>query len=259
MPHIETTTAGHVLEIRINRPEKLNALSPEMYHDLAVALGQLDRSADLRVGLIHAEGKHFSAGIELDKWGPIFASGKGFQRPDDGLDPMALAGPRCGKPLVMAVQGYCYTWGVELMLTTDVRVAADDTKFAMLEVARGIFPCGGATVRLPRQMGWSNAQRHLLTGDPWSAAEAHRTGLVQDVVPAGKQLEAARTIANKIANAAPLGVRALLKSSRLAESEGEPAGLAHIMDDMPAVMRSEDAAEGVRSFLERRAATFKGR
>jgi enoyl-CoA hydratase/carnithine racemase len=129
----------------------------------------------------------------------------------------------------------------------------------MLEVARGIYPCGGATVRLPRQMGWSNAQRHLLTGDPWSAAEAHRTGLVQEVVAPGTQLEAARTIANKIAAAAPLGVRALLKSSRLAETAGETEGLAHIMDDMPAVMRSEDAAEGVRSFLERRAASFRGR
>lgn len=259
MSHIEATAAGHVLEIRINRPEKLNALSPQMYDDLALALGQLDRSDELRVGLIHAEGRHFSAGIELDKWAPVFASGKGFQRPEGGLDPMALAGPRCRKPLVMAVQGYCYTWGVELMLTTDVRVAADDTKFAMLEVARGIYPCGGATVRLPRQMGWSNAQRHLLTGDPWTAAEAYRTGLVQEVVAPGTQLEAARRIANKIAAAAPLGVRALLKSSRLAETAGETEGLAHIMDDMPAVMGSEDAAEGVRSFLERRAASFRGR
>jgi enoyl-CoA hydratase len=240
MPHIETTTAGHVLEIHVNRADKLNALSPEMYRDLALALAQLDR-------------------IELDKWGPIFASGGGFPVPENGLDPFAIASARCTKPLVMAVQGYCYTWGTELMLTTDVRVAADDTRFAMLEVKRGIYPCGGATIRLPQQMGWSNAMRHLLTGEPWSAAEALRTGLVQEVVPAGQQLEAARAIALRIAAAAPLGVQAILKSSRRALLEGERAASEHMFDDLARVMRSEDAAEGVRSFIERREAQFKGR
>ncbi len=259
MSHIEVTAGNHILDIRINRPEKLNALSPEMYGDIALALGRLDREPDLRVGLIHAEGKHFSSGIELDKWAPIFAAGKGFPLPEGGVDPFAMNGPRCRKPIVIAVQGYCYTWGVEIMLTTDVRVASEDTRFAMLEVKRGIYPCGGATLRLPAQMGWSNAQRYLLTGEPWTAAEAHRTGLVQQTVPAGEQYRAARTIAESIAAAAPLGVAAVLKSSRLAEAEGEAVAAARIFDDMPSVMGSEDAREGVQSFVERRAAAFKGR
>lgn len=259
MPHVETVVADHILEIRINRPEKLNALSPEMYSDIALALGRLDREPELRVGLIHAEGKHFSSGIELDKWAPIFAAGKGFQIPEGGIDPFAMTGPRCRKPIVMATQGYCYTWGVEIMLATDVRVAAEDTRFAMLEVKRGIYPCGGATLRLPAQMGWSNAQRYLLTGEPWSAAEAHRTGLVQQVVPVGEQYAVARAIAASIAAAAPLGVAAVLKSSRLAHSEGEAVAAARIFEDMPSVMGSEDSREGVQSFIERRAAVFKGR
>lgn len=259
MSHLDITVRDHLLDIRINRPEKLNALSPQMYGDLALALGRLDREPELRVGLIHAEGKHFSAGIELDQWAPIFASGQGFPLPEGGIDPFGLVGPRCRKPVVMAVQGYCYTWAVEVMLTTDVRVAADDTKFAMLEVKRGIYPCGGATLRLPQQMGWANAQRYLLTGESWSAADAHRAGLVQDVVAPGEQANAARSIAERIAAAAPLGVAAILKSSRLAMSSGEAEAARRIFDDMPAVMGSEDAREGIQSFVERRAAVFKGR
>jgi enoyl-CoA hydratase/carnithine racemase len=259
MSHIETTVDGHVLEIRINRPEKMNAFSPAMYDDLARALGRLDREPDLRVGLVHAEGKHFSAGIELDLWAPILGKGNGFPVPDGGIDVFALHGPRCSKPVIMAVQGYCYTWGVEFMLTTDVRIAADDTKFAMLEVKRGIYPCGGATLRLPAQMGWANAQRYLLTGDTWGAAEAHRTGLVQEVVPTGEQLSVARNIASRMAAAAPLGVRAILKATRMTHLEGEAVAARHVFDDMPAVMGSEDAREGVRSFMERRNAVFSGR
>lgn len=255
---IQTNIAGYVLEVQISRPEKLNALTPEMYGDLARALGLLERDPNLRVGLIYAEGKHFSAGIDLAQWAPIFAEARGFPVPEDGIDPFALQGQRSSKPLVLAVQGYCFTWGVELLLTTDVRIAAEDTRFAMLEVKRGIYPCGGATLRLPEQMGWSNAQRHLLTGEPWSAAEAYRTGLVQEVVKAGVQVEAARTIAQKIASAAPLGVRAILRSSRLAREQGEQSAAAHLFDDMAHVMQSEDAQEGVQSFVERREAKFKG-
>lgn len=259
MSHIVVTAADHVLDIRVARPEKLNALSPEMYRDIGLALGRLDRDPDLRVGLLHADGKHFSSGIELDKWAPIFASGDKFPVHEGAIDPFGLTSPRCRKPLVMAVQGYCYTWGVEVMLATDVRVAADDTKFAMLEVKRGIYPCGGATVRLPQQMGWGNAQRYLLTGDAWTADEALRLGLVQEVVPAGEQYRAAHKIALKIAMAAPLGVQSVLKSTRMAVTEGQDVAIEHLFDDMAGLMRTEDAQEGVRSFMERREANYKGR
>ena len=258
MSYIRTLSTNGILEIRVERQDKLNALSPDMYRDLCLALGMLDRDPSLRVGLIITQGKHFTAGIELDLWAPIFADGGAFPLPADGIDIFALSGPRCRKPLVMATQGYCYTWGVEMMLNTDVRVAADDTRFAMLEVKRGIYPCGGATLRLPEQMGWANAQRYLLSGAPWDAAEALRTGLVQEVVPAGEQEQAARNIAEQIAAAAPLGVQAILKSSRLAHLKGEAEAARHIFDDMSAVMASDDAKEGVRSFVERRAAVFTG-
>lgn len=259
MSHIQVSTDGAVLEIKVNRPEKRNALSPQMYADLCLALGALDRGADLRVGLIHAAGPHFSGGIELDKWAPLLAAGGAFPVPEGGVDPFALSGPRCRKPVVLAVQGYAFTWAVEMLLNTDVRVAAEDTRFAMLEVKRGIYPCGGATLRLPAQMGWGNAQRYLLTGEPWTAAQAYRTGLVQEVVPPGEQYRVARAIADQIAAAAPLGVQAVLRSSRLARAEGEQAAAARLFPDMADLMRTEDAQEGMRSFLERRDGVFKGR
>lgn len=259
MSHIEVRREGHVLDIKINRPEKYNALSPTMYHDLGLAYAELDENPELRVGVLHAEGKHFTAGVELDLWAPIFGSGKGFPLQAPALDPFCLKGPRCRKPIVFAAQGYCYTWGVEVMLNTDVRVVAEDTKFAMLEVKRGIYPCGGATLRLPQQMGWANAQRYLLTGDQWTAAESYRLGLVQEVTAVGAQYAKAREIAERIANAAPLGVQALLKAARLAAVEGEGGAIPTLFDDMVSLMKSEDAKEGVQSFLERREARFQGR
>lgn len=259
MANIETLRDGHILEIKVNRPEKLNALSPEMYHDIGRAYYELDHDPQLRVAVFHAEGRHFTSGVELDKWAGLFASGQAFPVGDHEIDPFALTGPRRRKPVVMAVQGYCYTWGVEMMLNTEVRIAAEDTKFAMLEVRRGIYPCGGATLRLPQQMGWANAQRYLLTGDAWTAQESLRLGLINEVVAPGEQYRRAREIAGRIASAAPLGVQAVLRSTHLAQVEGEAEAIRHLFRDLQPIMRSEDAQEGVRSFIERRDAVFQGR
>ncbi len=157
MSHVETRVEGHVLVIHINRPEKYNALSVEIYHALGAALARLEQDASLRVGLIHAAGRNFTAGIELDQWAPIFREGRAFPFAPGNIDPFGLTGPQHGKPLVIAVQGYCFTWGVELLLNCEVRVAARDTQFQMLEVQRGLYPCAGATIRLPREIGWGNA------------------------------------------------------------------------------------------------------
>jgi enoyl-CoA hydratase/carnithine racemase len=160
---------------------------------------------------------------------------------------------------VIAVQGRCYTWGWELLLNTELRVAATDTRFAMLEVRRGFYACGGATLRLPMEIGWGNSQRYLLTGDELGAEEAHRLGMVQELCAPGAQLDTAIALAKRIAKAAPLGVQGSLRSSRQRLLEGETAAVGPMFKGMAAVMQSEDAAEGVRSFVERREAVFKGR
>jgi len=256
---IEVEQREHLLMMGVRRPQKMNALSRGMYRSLARAMHRLEHDPELRVGVIWAEGPHFTSGVDLTDWAEAFASGSPFPVADDEIDPFSLSGPRLSKPLVMAVQGRCYTWGWELLLNTDLRVAATDTRFAMLEVRRGIYACGGATLRLPTEIGWANAQRYLLTGDELEAQEAHRLGLVQQLCAPGEQLDAALALAQRIAKAAPLGVQGSLRSSRTRMLEGEAAAIGPMFRGMAEVMRSEDAAEGVRSFVERREAVFRGR
>ena len=258
---INIKTEEHIMLIEIDRPQKYNAMTREMYTQLARAYYRLDRDDDLWVGVVYANGPHFTSGLELTDWSDVFGSGAGFPLSGENeIDPFyMLNGERCRKPLIYAVQGYCFTWGPEVMLNADIRVAASDTKFAMLEVRRGFFPCGGATIRLARDIGWSRAMRYLLTGDQWSAEEAYRMGLVQYVTETGKQLEKAMELARKVASAAPLGVRNILQNARLAEREGEQAAKKVIYQEVSKVMKSEDMKEGLQSFIERRAAVFKGK
>jgi enoyl-CoA hydratase/carnithine racemase len=259
MDAIQIGREEHILLIKINRPEKLNALSIEMYHRLAKALARLNRDDELFVAVIHAEGRHFTAGVELDLWEPILSSGKPIPVGPDELDPYGLTGERHSKPLVIAVQGYCFTWGVELLLNTEIRVAARDTVFQMLEVQRGLFPCCGATLRLHKEIGWGNAHKLMLTGERWGAEDAYRWGMVQDVVESGEQFDKAMDYARKIADCAPLGVQALLKSTHASEFEDMSTAVKQIYLDLMPVMKSEDMAEGIQSFLARRKAAFHGR
>jgi enoyl-CoA hydratase len=257
--HVETETRDHLLLIGVRRQEKMNALSRDMYRTIARALYRLEHDPDLWVGVIWAEGPHFTSGVDLNDWKDAFASGTPFPVGPEELDPFSLTGPRLSKPLVIAVQGRCYTWGWELLLNTELRVAATDTRFAMLEVRRGFYACGGATLRLPKEIGWANAQRYLLTGDELGAEDAYRLGLVQQLCAPGGQKDAAIALAERVAKAAPLGVQGSLRSSRTCMQDGEAAAVAPMFHGMAEVMKSEDAAEGVRSFVERREAVFRGR
>jgi enoyl-CoA hydratase len=250
----------HVLLIGLNRPEKMNAFDPEMYLELAGALGKLNREHDLRCGLLFAHGDNFSSGLDLANWVEVFSSGS-FPRLEEGYcEPFGLDSERrLGKPLVMAAQGLCYTIGLELMLAADIRIASVDTRFGQIEVKRGIYPVGGATIRLPQELGWGNAMRYLLTGDEISAEDAFRIGLIQEVTGPGKQFERALELAEKIADQAPLGVQASLRSARIARYEGAAAAIARLLPDLQPIIASEDALEGVQSFMERRKARFSGR
>ena len=249
---------GHVLAIGVDRPRKLNGFTLAMLRELAAAYTELERNPAYRCGLLHAHGANFTAGLQLDEVGPHMAAGHPVFPPGT-IDPVALREPIRTKPVVCAVQGICFTIGIELMLATDVVVAADDCRFAQIEVKRGIMPTGGATMRFVERAGWGNAQRYLLTGDEFDAREAYRLGFVQEVVPAGDAYPRAAAIARSIAEQAPLAVQASLASSRRYLDRG-PAGMAAEMDETQRVLsQSADAAEGVRSFLEKRKANFQGR
>jgi enoyl-CoA hydratase/carnithine racemase len=114
-------------------------------------------------------------------------------------------------------------------------------------------------LRLPKEIGWANAQRYLLTGDEWSAEDAYRFGLIQHLTEPGKQFDKALEIARRVASAAPLGVRNILQSGRMAALQGEQAAKASIFHELVKVMKSDDMKEGLKSFIERRAAVFQGK
>jgi len=258
MSNITMERRSHVLLIGLNRVAKRNAFDPPMFRDLASAYGAYEADADLRCAVVFAHGPHFTGGIDLAQFAPLFERDDPFTQHPGQIDPFGMRS-HLSKPLVMAVQGITFTIGIEMLLAADIRIAASDARFAQLEIARGLYPLGGATFRLVREAGWGNAMRYLLTGDEFGAAEALRLGLVQEVTETGRQLERAVSIAERIAAQSPLGVQATLRSARLAISEGEVTAAARVRDDMGAILASDDFREGLASFRERRTASFSGK
>jgi enoyl-CoA hydratase/carnithine racemase len=251
---------GHVLLIGVNRPEKRNAFDVEMLGGLAAAYEELGDDAELRAGVLYGHGDHFSAGLDLAAVAPVVAeTGPAALAGNRRYDPFGLWAEPVPKPIVMAVNGVAYTLSIELALASDIVVAADDVRFRQLEIGRGIIPFGSATIRAPMQLGWGNAMRFLLTAEEFGAAEAHRIGLVQEVVPAGKHVERATAIAQLVAKQAPLGVQGTLANARVAQKRGMGAAAEHLTGLLPGILASEDAMEGMMSFMQRRDAAFKGR
>jgi enoyl-CoA hydratase/carnithine racemase len=257
-PLVTVERDGHLLMIGLNRVDKRNAFTVEMLRQLGRAYFELENDDSLRCGVLFAHGEHFTGGLDLADVLPAIASDELDWQADE-LNPVATTGAPRSTPLVAAAHGWCMTIGIELLLAADVRVAAANTRFAQAEVARGIFPLGGATYRLPREAGWGNAMRWLLSGDEFDAAEALRLGLVQELVAPGAGLERAVELAGRIATAAPLGVRATIASARQALRDGEDAAGGALRETLRALAGSADASEGMLSFIERRPASFSGR
>lgn len=250
---------GHLLLIGLNRPAKLNAFDPEMIRELAAAYTELAKDKDLRCGVLWAQGSDFTAGLDMPAIARHVPKAL-FQPfiPRGMVDPWGVSTAPCPKPLVTAVQGRCYTLGIELLLCNQVTVASADAQFTQYEVSRGLFPFGGGTVRWPQAVGANNAYRYLLTGDWFDAQEAHRLGLVQEVVPAEQCLPRAIEIAEKIAAQAPLGVQAVLRSTRLSQSRGASTALGKLNMQILRLFLSKDAKRGIEAFKNRTTAKFEG-
>jgi enoyl-CoA hydratase len=250
---------GALLLMGFNRPDKLNAFDPDMIARLAAAYTELARDRRLRCGVVWAEGKYFTSGLDLAAVAPVVMDPEGPPLiPEGCVDPWGVTTPPCPKPVVTAVQGRCFTLGIELMLCGQITVAAESASFTQSEVARGILPFGGGTVRWPLAVGTQNAYLHLLTADELDAAEAYRIGLVQKVVPDAQCLPEAVAVAERVARQAPLGVEATLRSVRLTQTDGPTAALAALPGELRALMASRDARRGLEAFLARRPAEFEG-
>ncbi len=261
-PHALVEREGHVLVVTMNRPEARNALSGEMLARMGDAWKLLDTDPELRVGILTGAGGTFCAGADLKAMSGGYAEDEWTARFKEDADlqwKALLRHARPRKPIIAAVEGFAIAGGTEILQGTDVRVAGAGATFGVAEVRRGLFPLGGSTVRLRRQIPYTLAAEILLTGRNVSATEAKEIGLIGRVVPDGEALAEARRIAEQIAANGPLAVQAVLRSLRETEGMTEVEALQRELQIGLPVFATEDAKEGPRAFKEKRPPEFKGR
>ena len=248
---------GQLLLIGLDRASKRNAFDSHMIDALTKALTEYEDNHHLRCVIIFAHGEHFTAGLDLAELQPKLATGI-FSNDPHLINPWGTSGRKRKKPVIVAVQGFCYTAGIELFLNADITIAQNNTQFGQIEVLRGILPFGGATSRFVKTAGWSNAMRYLLTGDIFDAETAYRLNLVTEITseyPLNRAIE----IAERICLAAPLAVQATIASAQEVIGNGEQYAFEQLNQHLHQLLPTEDIQEGVRAMLEKRKPNFKGK
>jgi len=258
-PHLRFERRGHVAIVTMNRPEARNAWSLELLARMWDAWQEIDGDPDIRVAILTGADGTFSAGADLklmhgdqskNPWHARF-------REDPELHWKAmLRHYTLKKPLIAAVEGYALGGGTEILQATDMRVAAESAVFGLTEAMYGLFPLGGSTVRLRRQIPHALAMEMLLTARRVTAAEALSWGLINRVVPDGTALDAALDLAEKVASNGPLAVQAIKRSVVEGSAMSEHDALAHEIAVGQPVFATKDAREGPRAFAERRKPNF---
>jgi len=254
--------------LTFNRPQVRNAVSPEVFCRLADAWQDYAADDSVRVVIITGAGdRAFTAGADLGTFIPLFS---GARQPQDEWDRRVVQDHSIGdwvmlreaplyKPIIGAINGVCIGLGAELIQATDLRIAAEHATFAVNEVVRGFMPGGGSTVRLARQIPLSKAMEIILVGDHMSAQEAYRIGLVNEVVPADQVMPKAEALARKIAANGPVAVRKTKETVLQSLSVSFDEGFRLERENADFTMRTEDAKEGPRAFMEKRPPRYRGR
>jgi enoyl-CoA hydratase len=268
MPAVLFEKRNHLAYLTFNRPEVHNSFNPETLVRLAEAWEEIDKDDAVRAVIVTGAGKvAFSAGADLGKLIPLFT---GARKPADEWDNKLLANRRIGdvallrnynldKPVIAAINGFCIAGGMELIQAADLRVASENASFGLQEVKWAIIPAAGSLARLQRQMPYCKAMEILLTGNRIDAQEAWRLGLINYVVPQDQLLAKAEELAATIAANGPLAVRKIKEAVR--RTSGRPLEEAFKIENECAreVMRSDDAKEGPRAFIEKRKPNYRGR
>jgi enoyl-CoA hydratase len=247
--------------VTLNRPRILNAQSPEMFEELAEVFGDIKHDPDVGVVILSGAGdRAFCAGADINflkqlaQTTPVAA--KTFVE-KNRLAFGAIA--HLGKPVIAAVNGFALGGGCELAMACHIRIASDNARFGQPEINLGLFPGAGGTQRLPRLVGKGIALEMMLTGEPISAQEAHRVGLVNRVVPAAELMETAEKLAQQILSKAPLAVGMILEAVQHGMEMSLAEGLQLEENLFGVICSTEDMREGTTAFLEKRPANFTGK
>ena len=265
--HLLVDVRDGIAVLTMNRPDKRNALSPEMLVRLAEAWRQVRDDDAIRAAVLTGAGdKAFCAGADLGRLIPLMTRQRG---PEDEWDEALLSdkaaftdgllrGFVLDTPVISAVQGDALAGGTELLLATDLRVAAEGVTVGLTEVARGLIPGAGGVSRLPRQVPRAKAMEILLLGERMPVEEAWRIGLVNEVLPREQVLDRSLEFARRIAGNGPLAVRAVKEAVRRSEGTSLDEALRIESEVGVPVFTSNDAVEGPRAFMEKRAPRFTG-
>ena len=248
---------GAVATIRLHRPEKKNAFNAEMRHEMAGLLSDLARKSAIRAVVITGGDEIFCAGADISEMGgppnaeSSYHHAREFQILFDQLESLP-------QPVIAAVSGYALGGGCELALAADFRIASETARFGLPEIKIGAFPGGGGTQRLARLIGIARAKQMILIGDPITAEEALAAGLVMKVVSGGKCLEAATTLAAKLAALPRLALQASKMLINRSQELDLATGLEFEARTFGGLAHTHDLAEGTKAFLEKRKANFTG-
>jgi enoyl-CoA hydratase/carnithine racemase len=266
-PALTVEKQGHVVTVTMNRPQTRNAINPEMLCRFCDAWDLIDGDDDVRAAILTGADGTFCAGADLDR-----LVGRSLRNlpPEDEFEQRIrddfqlifkglLRNHRLRKPLIAAIEGSCIAGGVEILMSCDIRIAGEGARLGVSEVKWSLFPQGGSTTRLPRQIPFTKAMEVLLVGDHYSAREALEMGLIGRVVADGRALAVAREFADKIAANGPVAVRNIKAAVLEAECVPDQAAREIEMRLGMEVFSTEDAKEGPRAFKEKRKPVYKGR